>query len=715
MSALAAVQLVRRPGRRFLAASAVALAAALAGVPSPAQGDVLPPQIHTVAGAGSCAGAVTSGGPCDGIPATTTPISRARAVAPYPGGGFLYVDENNNVIRRVSPSGTVTTVAGNGSTADVTAPGTPATSSGINDPVGVAALPDGSFLVTEFAGSVVRLVSAQTDQITTIAGTGTPGSGAGELNHPTDAEVTSDGRVLIADTYNNSVRLLDRAGPGATMTTIAGAGSCSDATRSCDGMPASQVGLNHPVSVAPVAGGSGGYLIAEYDESAVRQVSAQGTFTTVAGSPGQTGFAGDGGPAAAALLNQPEQVTATSDGGFLIADTGNERIRAVSPSGTITTVAGDGTAGYSGDRGAATAASLSEPSGVAPQPDGGFLIADRDSNAIRAVTIPPTTAIALTPATPNGQNGWYVAPVHITVTAARAAQTVCTADPLAAPTVFDLIPASCPYSDPGANIGADGSHTVYAASADAAGDKETPVSSSLKIDATPPTVTCASAPSFSAGASGLLTASVTDSGSGAAAASVSAPADTSHVGSRTATLTGSDNAGNTASVKCPYTVLALTFKPTPAIDWRFAVHDVAGGKPAPGKSAATYDTVSRLMVTKVPAKADVTLLCRGRSCGFKSVKCTARRCARRITGKVDLARLVGGKRLSPGTRLTIRVTRMNTIGREWTFRIRGAQQPVLSSACLAPGSSSPEGCPAGGRLPDATGSDRYSNMGGNSL
>jgi hypothetical protein len=472
-------------------------------------------------------------------------------------------------------------------------------------------------------------------------------------------------------------------------------------------MPASAVGLHHPVSVSPVAGGSGGYLIAEGDENAVRRVSAidpQGTFSTVAGSPGEYGFSGDGGPAAAALLNHPEQVAATSDGGFLIADTGNERIRAVSASGMIATVAGNGTASYSGDGGAATAASLFEPSGLAPQPDGGFLIADRDSNAIRAVTIPPTSTIALTPATPSGRNGWYVAPVHVTVTAARAAQTVCTADPPAPPTVFDLIPASCPYSGPGANIGADGSHTVYAASADAAGDKEIPVSMSLKIDATPPTLTCAPAPAFLAGATGLLTASVTDSGSGPATASVSAPADTSHVGSQTGTLTGSDNAGNAASVKCPYTVRALTFKPMPAIDWRFVLHQapmppVVGGKPAPHTSPSAYATVARLMVTKVPATAVVTVSCRGRGCGFRSLKCTARRCARRIGGGVNLAALLARKRLVPGTRLTIRVTRRNTIGRAWTFRIRGGQEPVLSAACLAPGSSSPENCPTSGRSP----------------
>jgi hypothetical protein len=690
---------VHASGRRFAAAAAAALATAI-GV-SAAHADPLPPQIHTLAGGGSCTGALTSGGACDGVPATSVPIDEARAVSPLPGGGFLYVDEGDDLIREVSPAGTVTTVAGNGTASD--APdGTPATQSGLDDPVSVAALPSGGFLVTEFAGSVVRLVSSDdptTATITTIAGNGTAGDNNGvvdvsgaatsiELNDPTDAEPTSDGDILIADTYNDAVRLLRPASTGWTLTTIAGGGGCHDVGTDCDGMPAGAVSLDHPASISPIQGGAGGYLIAEYDGDAVREVSAvsaQGTFTTVAGTPGHPGYAGDGGPATQALLDQPKQVAATPGGGFLIADTDNEVIREVSAAGTISTVAGNGQATYAGDGDAATAGSLMEPSGVAPTPDGGFLIADDDNGRIRAVTIPPTTTITLSPATPNGNNGWYDTPVLVTVTAVRAVDTRCTADPAAAPTVYQEIPDSCPYSGPGADIGAGGQHTIYAASADAAGDDELPIGASLKVDATPPTVTCAAEPSFLIGSAGSVTAAVTDAVSGPATPTVSGAAHTKHIGTQSVTVTGANNAGGTASVKCPYKVYALRFDPAPTVNW--TITDAGGSKgsaPGPG-GAQTYSTVRRLLVTGVPTGAVVKLKCRGSGCPVRSVVCSARRCRRAGRGKFDLAPLLARGRLLPGAQLTVMVTRARTIARVWVLTIRRGR-PGYRATCEAPGS-----------------------------
>jgi hypothetical protein len=678
------------------AIATVALAIAL-GVAA-AQGDPLPPQIHTAAGGGACTGALTSGGACDGVSATSVPIDQARAVSTLPDGGFLYVDEGDRLIREVSPAGTVTTVAGNTTATDVD--GTLATQSGLDDPVSVAALPSGGFLITEFTGSVVRMVSSEdpaTATITTIAGTGTAGangsSGAAtsiELNHPTDAEPTSDGGVLIADTYNDAVRLLSGASPGATLTTIAGGtGGCNDATIDCDGMPAGAVAPSHPVSVSPVQGGVGGYLIAEYDTDAIREVSAvsaQGTFTTLAGTPGHPGFAGDGGPANQALLDHPEQVAALPGGGFLIADTDNERIRAVSVAGTISTLAGNGQATYAGDGGAATAGSLMEPSGVTPTPDGGMLIADEDNGRIRAVTIPPTTTIALHPATPNGNNGWYDTPVHITVTGARAVDTRCTADPSAAPTVYDEIADSCPYAGAGADIGANGQHTVYTASLDAAGDKELPISASLMVDATPPTVICAAAPSFRFGSTGVVTASVADSVSGPAAPTVSGAANTRHVGTQSVTVTGANKAGGIASVKCPYKVLALKFDPAPLLSWTVAIvtgSTASGGRPG---QATSYSTVRRLLVTRVPRGAKVKLKCAGSGCPVHSVICTPWRCPRAGRGKLDLAPLMAGGHLRPGVKLTVMVTRAGTTARVWLLTIRRGR-PGYRVTCEAPGSN----------------------------
>jgi hypothetical protein len=688
---------VHASGRWRLAAAAAVAVATAVGVAA-AQGEPLPPQIHTLAGGGTCGGALTSGGACDGVPATSVPIEQAQAVSPLLGGGFLYVDEGDDLVREVSPSGTVTTVAGNGTATDANDPGTLAVNSGLNGPVAVAALPNGGFLITEYDGAVVRMVSPgppSTATITTIAGTGAEvddgASGQAtsvSLNYPTDAEPTSDGRVLVADT--NYVRVLSStsADPSVTSSPIAGGGSsCDDSTNSCDGQAASAVALHDPASVSPIRGGTGGYLIAESDGDAIREVSAvsaQGTFTTVAGTPGHGGFAGDGGPATQALLDHPEQVAATPAGGFVIADTDNEVIREVSPAGTITTVAGNGQATYAGDGGTATAGSLMEPSGVAPTPDGGFLIADAQNDRIRAVTIPPTTTITLTPAAPNGTNGWYDTPVLVTVGAARAVDTRCTADPAAAPTVYQEIPDSCPYSGSGADIGAGGQHTVYAASADTAGDQELPISTSLMVDATPPTVTCTAEPSFLIGSAGSVTATVADAVSGPATPTVSSAARTRRVGTQSVTVTGTNNAGGAASVKCPYKVYALRFDPAPALKWTIAVVGATTGPGQPSGGEPTYATVRRLLVTGVPRAATVRLKCRGSGCPVRSVVCSARKCHRAGRGKIDLAPLFAGGRLLPGAQLTVMVTRARTNARVWLLSIRRGR-PGYRVTCEAPG------------------------------
>ena len=199
-----------------------------------------------------------------------SPIGAARSVAALPGGGFLYIDASNDLVREVSPDGVVTTVAGDGSSGDAPS-GSLAVDSGLDGPVAVAPLPDGGFLITEWGGSVVRMVSPGTPQtatITTIAGTGGRGNSglsgpatSMELNYPSDAVPAPGGGVLISDTYNNEIRLLSAAAPGATMTTLAGGGSgCDDASSTCDGVAAGNVELDQPDSVSPLQDGSGGYL-----------------------------------------------------------------------------------------------------------------------------------------------------------------------------------------------------------------------------------------------------------------------------------------------------------------------------------------------------------------------------------------------------------------------------------------------------------------------
>jgi hypothetical protein len=645
--------------------------------------------MHTVAGGGSCAPTIPSGqlnvpptfnSACEGIKATSVSINRPTSVAALPDGSYLYVDSGNDLIQQVSAAGVVTTVAGNGTTTD--APdGTLATASGLNDPVAVAPLPNGGFLVTESAGSVVRMVSPggpTTATISTIAGTGMPGSSPSSglatstpLNWPTEAEVTPGGQVLIADSYNNEIRSVSYAGPGATMTTVAGGGSCDDVAGSCDGQQATAVALHHPVSVSPLANGGGGFLIAEagVDANVIREVSPSGTFSTVAGAPGPAGFGGDGGPATAAQLDQPNQVVSTPDGGFLIADSNNEVIRQVSPDGTISTVAGDGTASYSGDGGDATAADLDEPAWVSPRAAGGLLIADSYNNVIRAVTLAPVTTIT---AIPNGSNGWFDgAGATVTVTASGAKSTRCVLDPSAAPPVYDAIPSGCPYMGKSpALITGDGTHTLWAASINSFGDEEEPISVTFKLDMTPPALVCTKVPTFTLGQRhAKLTATLSDALSGPAYPTASAFANTGFIGSYANTVFGADLAGNIGEVGCTYNVVPAILRPAPRLQW----------SASPG---AAGTTIRRLVVLRVPAHARVNVTCSGAGCPF-SVK---RGGAAGRTRTVNLTSLFGPASLAPAATFAVSVTKTNTLGRVWRFTVRRAAQPLLNPGCLQPGS-----------------------------
>jgi NHL repeat-containing protein len=331
--------------------------------------------IFTVAGTGS---ADYSG---DGGPATAAELSFVGGVTATSDGGFLIADTDNHRIRRVSPAGIITTVAGAG-TSGFSGDGGPATSAQLSVPIDVTETADGGFLIVDQFNHRIRRVSPG-GTISTVAGVGTGGfSGDGgpataaQLNVPAGIAVTADGGFLIADHLNDRIR---RVSPGGTISTVAGVGPGGF---SGDGGPATAAQMEGPTGVAVTA--DGGFLIADQFNSRIRRVSPGGIISTVAGV-GAGGFSGDGGPATAAHLFAPTGVEATADGGFLIADQVNSRIRRVSPSGIITTVAGSASAGFAGDGGLATAAQLNTPTGVAVTADGGFLIADVVNNRVRFV------------------------------------------------------------------------------------------------------------------------------------------------------------------------------------------------------------------------------------------------------------------------------------------------------------------------------------------
>jgi len=277
--------------------------------------------------------------------------------------------------------GTIATVAGTG-VAGQTGDGGPATAAQIVHPRGIAIAPGGGFAFADAFGHTVRRVLAD-GTITTVAGTGAAGfSGDGgpatqaELDQPHGVAYTGGGILLVADALNNRVRAIS---PGGTISTVAGTGVHGF---SGDGGPAAEAMLGAPRGVTAVP--SGGYLIPDTDNDRVRLVRRDGVIVTVAGN-GKRGFSGDGAPATAAQLDRPFAAVPLADGGLLIADTGNDRVRKVSADGAIATVAGNGVRGFGGDRGPATNASLNSPHDLALLPDGGFLIADEGNNRVRRV------------------------------------------------------------------------------------------------------------------------------------------------------------------------------------------------------------------------------------------------------------------------------------------------------------------------------------------
>lgn len=351
-------------------ACAAALLGIFAGPAQAAQGD-----IFTFAGTGAAA----FGG--DGGSATSAALRQPTAVAWLADGSALVADYANHRIRRISPGGQITTVAGTG-TFGFSGDGGPATSARLSWPLDVEPTADGGFLIADLGNKRVRKVSAA-GIITTVAGNGmdgTQGDGGdatkARFMSPTGVAATAGGGFLVADAGAHTVR---RVSAGGTITRVAGSGTPGDAGDNGFGFMAQ---LNTPVGVASLP--DGGFLIAEYEGHRIRRVSPTGVITRVAGT-GSAGFSGDGGAATAARLNKPVDVSPTADGGFLIGDSLNGRVRKVSADGTIATVAGSAVRGSAGDGGPATAAQLRAPSAAVESANGAILIADSEDNKLRLI------------------------------------------------------------------------------------------------------------------------------------------------------------------------------------------------------------------------------------------------------------------------------------------------------------------------------------------
>ncbi len=335
--------------------------------------------ITTLAGNG------TAGYGGDNGPATSAQLNQPIGITVDSAGNVYFAERGNEVVRKVA-NGVITTVAGNG-TAGYSGDGGPATSAQLNYPYGVTVDSAGNLYVAEVSNRRIRRVSGGT--ISTVAGTGTAGfSGDGgpatsaQLGQPYDVAVDSAGNLYIADAGNDRIRKVSAG----TITTVAGNGMPGF---SGDGGPPTSAQLNSPYGVAIDSAGSV-YAVELYSYR-VSKVSG-GAISTVAGN-GTPGSGGDNGPATSAQLYLADGAAADSGGNLYIADTGNNRIRKVA-NGVITTVAGNGTAGYGGDNGSATSAQLNEPNSIAVDPAGNLYIADANNSRIRKVANGVITTVA---------------------------------------------------------------------------------------------------------------------------------------------------------------------------------------------------------------------------------------------------------------------------------------------------------------------------------
>jgi len=305
----------------------------------------------------------------------------------YFSDSFSFSSDSSHRIWKRSPDGMITSVAGNG-IPGYSGDGGPATGAQLNSPFGVAVDAAGNLYIGDDGNNRVRKVSIN-GIITTIAGNGVAGySGDGglaitaQLYGPMSVAVDTAGNVYIADAANSRIR---KVSTGGIITTIAGKGGYAF---SGDGGAAINAEFSFPVGVA--VDGAGNVYVADscaidLCSYRIRKISVAGIITTIAGNGGG-GFSGDGGLAVNAEIGELEGVTVDGNGSVFIPDTTNNRIRKVSPDGIITTIAGNGIAGYSGDGGLATNAQLKNPTGVAVDTAGNLYIADFGNGRIRKVS-----------------------------------------------------------------------------------------------------------------------------------------------------------------------------------------------------------------------------------------------------------------------------------------------------------------------------------------
>ena len=340
----------------------------------------------------SIAGNGTWGYSGDGGAATIASLQSPFDICVDASGKIFFSDCSNDRIRMINVNGIITTVAGNG-TRGYSGDGGPATSASISFPYGVCVDATGNILFADGNNNRIRKIDVN-GIITTIVGNGNQGY-SGDGGPATSASITFP-HGLNLDIYGNMFITegygyrIRKVDANGIITTVAGNGNQG---YSGDGGPATSASLNFPTGVNVDAFGN--IFIADLNNHRIRKVDVNGIITTVAGN-GAQGYSGDGSAATSASLNRPYNVVVDPSGNIIFTDVNNNRIRKVDVNGIITTIAGNGVQGYSGDGGSATCASLACPYGVFVDLFGNIFITDGCNARIRKVF----PSIAINPITP---------------------------------------------------------------------------------------------------------------------------------------------------------------------------------------------------------------------------------------------------------------------------------------------------------------------------
>lgn len=301
--------------------------------------------------------------------------------------GLMIVDSQSRVVRHVDGSSVIGTIAGNSSNGN-TGDGNLATYATFGATGGVARDTDGNIYISDTNFHRIRRIGTD-GKIFHFAGTtnGTSGSGgdngavsSARFNRPTALAIDNTGNKLyVADSGNNRIRVIDLTTN--IITIYAGTGG---AGFNADGVIATDASLNNPSGLAIDANGN--LFIADRYNHRIRKVDATSKLISTVAGNGSSGFSGDGGAATSAQLNQPIDVEVDGSGNLYIADMTNHRVRRVKSGGNIDTIAGNGTSGFSGDGGSATDAQLSSPASIEVESDCSIYVGDNNNLRVRKLT-----------------------------------------------------------------------------------------------------------------------------------------------------------------------------------------------------------------------------------------------------------------------------------------------------------------------------------------